>query len=102
MEQVKKNISNHLKEYRRKNHLTQEQFAERLEISVEFYGEIERQKKLPGTSLIIKIYREMGFDYIPLCESPKEFTGLTEVINSTLTSPEILKVYLQIAKSLKE
>ena len=101
MELVKKNISFHLREYRRKNHLTQEKFAEKLGISVEFYGEIERQKKLPGTALIIKIYREMGFDYIPLCETPKECTGLTEILNATLDSPELLKLYIQIVKSLK-
>ena len=102
MEQVKKNISTHLKEYRRKNRFTQEQFAEKLGISVEFYGEIERQKKLPGTSLIIKIYREMGFDCIPLCESPNDCAGLNEILNSALSTPEVLKVYLQIAKCLKK
>ena len=48
-------IGDRIKEVRKKNGLTQEQLAERLDVSVEFVGQIERGLKLPSMQVFIKI-----------------------------------------------
>ena len=48
-------IGDRIKEARKKQGLTQEQLAERLDVSVEFVGQIERGLKLPSMNVFIKL-----------------------------------------------
>ncbi len=102
MEQFKKIISKNLKDYRKKNKITQEDFAEKLEISVEFYGEIEREKKVPSTRLVVKMYHHMGYDYIPLSTDFPSSTNINELFNIVSESPEITDLLLNVARTLKK
>lgn len=100
MEQLKKSISKNLKEYRKNNGITQEAFAEELGISVEFYGEIERQKKVPSTNLIVRMYHVMGYNYIPLSTDFLCNNSINELFNTISDFPEVTELLLQIAKTL--
>lgn len=101
MDTVKRNISSNLKEYRERNNLTQEELAERIGISVTFYSEIERGKKLPSSKLIVKIYREMELDYIPLSNNTYS-SELKELFSLVSHNPHAVKILLKIAKNLKK
>ena len=62
----KLNMGDRIKEVRKRCGLTQEQLAERLDISVEFVGQIERGLKLPSMQVFIKIIEALNVsaDYI--------------------------------------
>lgn len=55
-----------IKEARKNCRLTQEQLAERLDVSVEFVGQIERGLKLPSMQVFIKLIEVLNVsaDYI--------------------------------------
>ena len=59
-------MGDRIKEARKKKKLTQEQLAERLEISVEFIGQIERGLKLPSMQVFIKLIEVLNVsaDYL--------------------------------------
>ena len=59
-------LGDRIKEARKKQRLTQEQLAERLDISVEFIGQIERGLKLPSMQVFIKIIEALNVsaDYL--------------------------------------
>ena len=59
-------MGDRIKEARKKNGLTQEQLAERLDVSVEFVGQIERGLKLPSMQVFIKIVEvlKVSADYL--------------------------------------
>lgn len=59
-------IGDRIKEARKKQKLTQEQLAERLDISVEFIGQIERGLKLPSMQVFIKLIETLNVsaDYL--------------------------------------
>jgi len=59
-------MGDRIKEVRKRCGLTQEQLAERLDISVEFVGQIERGLKVPSMQVFIKIIEALNVsaDYI--------------------------------------
>lgn len=59
-------MGDRIKEVRKKQGLTQEQLAERLDISVEFIGQIERGIKLPSMHVFIKLVETLNVsaDYL--------------------------------------
>ena len=59
-------MGDRVKEARKKAGLTQEKLAERLDISVEFVGQIERGQKLPGMQVFIKLIEVLNVsaDYL--------------------------------------
>ena len=59
-------MGDRIKEARKKAGLTQEKLAERLDISVEFVGQIERGQKLPGMQVFIKLIEVLNVsaDYL--------------------------------------
>ncbi|MBQ9806868.1 MAG: helix-turn-helix transcriptional regulator [Clostridia bacterium] len=59
-------MGDRIKEVRKKQKLTQEQLAERLDISVEFIGQIERGLKLPSMQVFIKLIETLNVsaDYL--------------------------------------
>lgn len=59
-------MGDRIKEARRKQQLTQEQLAERLDISVEFVSQIERGLKLPSMQVFIKLIEALNVsaDYL--------------------------------------
>ena len=59
-------MGDRIKEVRRKQKLTQEQLAERLGVSVEFVGQIERGIKLPSMQVFIKLVEALNVsaDYL--------------------------------------
>lgn len=103
MDSLKKNLSFHLKEYRKHNNLSQEKAAEYFGISTVFYGEIERAKKLPSTRLLLRMCRQIGYN---------ELNPDINDINPTLSDntitliclikkhPELSDTLLPIAQSL--
>lgn len=62
----KHTLGDRIRETRKKRGLTQEQLAERLEISVEFIGQIERGLKLPSMQVFIKLIEVLNVsaDYL--------------------------------------
>ena len=59
-------IGDRIKEIRKKRGLTQEQLAEKLDISVQFVGQIERGLKLPSMPVFIKLVEilNVSSDYL--------------------------------------
>lgn len=59
-------MGDRIKETRKKQKLTQEQLAERLGISVEFVGQIERGIKLPSMQVFVKLIETLNVsaDYL--------------------------------------
>ena len=59
-------MGDRIKEARKNQRLTQEQLAERLDISVEFVGQIERGLKLPSMQVFIKLAETLNVsaDYL--------------------------------------
>ena len=59
-------MGNRIKEIRKRNGLTQEQLAERLDLSVEFVGQIERGLKLPSMQVFIRLVEVLNVsaDYL--------------------------------------
>ena len=59
-------IGNRLKDVRKNKGFTQEQLAEKADISVTFLGEIERNKKLPGLDTFARliIALDTSADYV--------------------------------------
>ena len=59
-------MGDRIRETRKKQVLTQEQLAERLDVSVEFVGQIERGLKLPSMNVFIKLIEVLNVsaDYL--------------------------------------
>lgn len=59
-------MGDRIREVRKRSGLTQEQLAERLDISVEFVGQIERGLKLPSMQVFIKLIEVLNVsaDYL--------------------------------------
>lgn len=59
-------MGDRIKEARKKKGFTQEQLAERLDVSVEFVGQIERGLKLPSMNVFIKLIEALNVsaDYL--------------------------------------
>ena len=59
-------MGDRIKEARKKKGFTQEQLAERLDVSVEFIGQIERGLKLPSMNVFIKLIEALNVsaDYL--------------------------------------
>ena len=59
-------IGNRIKEARKNKGLTQEQLAEKADMSVTFLGEVERNEKLPGLHIFTRIVTALdtSADYI--------------------------------------
>ena len=59
-------MGDRIREVRKKQGLTQDQLAERLDVSVEFVGQIERAQKLPSMQVFIKLIEVLNVsaDYL--------------------------------------
>ena len=59
-------MGDRIKEIRKKNGLTQEQLAEKLDISVEYVSQIERGMKIPSMQIFIKLVEvlDISADYL--------------------------------------
>lgn len=62
MSDVLHDIGEHLKKYRKENKLTQNDIAKKLEMSLNFYGDIERGKCRLSIEKIILVYERLGID----------------------------------------
>ena len=62
----KHTMGDRIKEARKKNHLTQEQLAERVDVSLEYISQIERGLKMPSMQLFIKLIEvlDASADYL--------------------------------------
>lgn len=63
MNQTKTTLSYRLKSFRVENGLSQEEAAERFNISLQYYGRIERGKAVPGKKTLLSIYNNLGCTY---------------------------------------
>lgn len=103
MDSLKKNLSLHLKKYRKHNRLSQEKAAEHFGISTVFYGEIERAKKLPSTQLLLRMCKETGYDEFYLAATDIESTisdSAITLIHLIKSHPELSDTLLPIAQNL--
>jgi transcriptional regulator with XRE-family HTH domain len=102
----KKSLGNMLKKARLNKGYTQEVLAEKSNIGLMYYGEIERGVKMPSTKTLIKIVEalEVSLDYILQNEvsSGKEyvFDELTRKLENLTpqqrkTASDILDAYIQ-------
>lgn len=59
-------MGDRIKETRRMRHLTQEQLAEKLDISVEYVSQLERGIKMPSMQMFIKLVEvlDVSADYL--------------------------------------
>jgi transcriptional regulator with XRE-family HTH domain len=59
-------MGDRIKEARKEQRLTQDQLAERLDVSVEFIGQIERGLKLPSMQVFVKLIEALhvSADYL--------------------------------------
>ena len=62
MNNVLQDIGERLKKYRKDNKLTQSEIAKELEMSLNFYGDIERGKCRLSIEKIILVYERLGID----------------------------------------
>ena len=62
----KQNMGDRIREARKKLNLTQEQLAEKLDVTVAYISEIERNLKLPSMPLFIKLVEalDVSSDYL--------------------------------------
>lgn len=103
MDSLKKNLSYHLKEYRKQNNLSQEEAAENFGISTVFYGEIERAQKLPSTRLLLRLCEEIGYDELNLAVSDMSIStsdNASALIKLIKDHPELSDTLLPIAQNL--
>ena len=66
MKMEKISVGNRIREVRKARGLTQEQLAEKANMSVGFLGEVEREEKLPGLEIFVSIAiaLDVSTDYI--------------------------------------
>ena len=59
-------MGDRIKETRKKHHLTQEQLAEKIDVSLEYISQIERGLKMPSMPLFIKLVEtlDVSADYL--------------------------------------
>lgn len=104
MNSLQQNISYQLKKFRRINGLSQEKAAECLGISTLFLGELERGKKLPSTTMLVRIYNQIGCTEISLNEDFTEEEKLSDnalkLIELIKANPELSDILLSIAENL--
>ena len=65
-------IGNRIKEERKKANLTQEEFAEKINIGYKFLGNIERGEGIPSLDTLIKIVEVLDISYDSLLSNKKE------------------------------
>lgn len=101
MKEFKKNLSKNLKKHRQDNNLSQEIAAESMGISPVFLSQLERCIANPSCKTLITIYRQMGYDYIPInpTSDEKAYRELLTLINQ---NPEICESLLAVAKNLTQ
>ena len=84
MSDYKKGMSLRIKEERKRLHLTQEEIAEKLDISVKHFSEVERG--LTGLSIenLIKLSRIFGvsIDYLVKGETDSEWYGVVSAVQN--------------------
>ena len=99
MKEFKKNFSENLKNYRQENDFSQEIAAENMGISTVFLSELECCKKLPSCAMLVRLYRHMGYDYIPLTPDSED-GAYRELLTIISKNPEISDALLAVAKNL--
>ena len=99
MIEFQKNFSKNLKKYRSDNSLSQEIAAESLGISPVFLSELECCKKTPSCETLVRLYRQMGYDYIPL-NTDSDNDNQEQLISIIKKHPEIAETLLDVAKNL--
>ena len=96
----KKFIGCKLKEYRKKNKLTQEEIAEKIGISDKHYGKLERGIFLPGADTFLKLIDILN---IPVCEFGIIGYNEESVLKEFLSfSADELKMCLDIIKLVNQ
>lgn len=71
MDNLLKDIGNRLREIRQENHFTQEQFAEQLGLSMNFYGQIERGHSSISLEKLKLLYDKFDIDLLYLITGDK-------------------------------
>lgn len=87
-------ITDGIKRLRANSHLTQEQFAERIGMSVQGYRNIEYNKYLPTGDTIDKICNEFNVSPVELLlpQSQDNVSSIKKIINHKLDACELEKL----------
>jgi transcriptional regulator with XRE-family HTH domain len=62
MAKIREILAENIKEYRRKRGITQSELAERSNISTNFMGMIEQERKFPAPEVLDRIAEALGID----------------------------------------
>ena len=90
----KETINNGIKQLRLKHKLTQEQFAEKINLSIQGYRNIEHNKYQPTSDTIDKICNVFNIEPIELLlpDTPQEISKIIEIINYKLSNCDMEKL----------
>ncbi len=90
----KEAINNGIKRLRLKHKLTQEQFAEKINLSIQGYRNIEHNKYQPTSDTIDKICNVFNIEPIELLlpDTPQEISKIIEIINYKLSNCDMEKL----------
>ncbi|MGN0031854.1 MAG: helix-turn-helix domain-containing protein [Candidatus Gastranaerophilaceae bacterium] len=98
-------IGKKIKEYRKKNKLSQAELAEMVSLSDKHIGRIEAGKYLPNFLNFLKILEVLQIDFLEFGLNPIKTSNSTkkELLNIIYSSSDKeVNLYLKIIKTLKE
>lgn len=109
MEDILKRLGARIREERKKARLTQERFAERVGLSVDYIGYIERGKRAPYLRTLERIAKALGVEVYELflferrSQKPKAEDAIKELILSVRNrAPEDIRLVASILRQIFE
>lgn len=88
-------LGNKIKEIRKKNKLTQKEFAKRIDVSEISIRKYEANQRNPSLKILAKISKEFNIDLSKLNPNNEYNDVLKEYIEDTLNSEDLLKEFLK-------
>lgn len=96
-------FTENLKFYRKESGFSQQQFAEKCEISTNYLSEIERSQKFPSVEMIERIASELNIPAHFLFMNEKSLSGIdTEILKKKRDMEFSEKLLSEVSKTLKE
>lgn len=104
MNLIREKIGIMIREKRNSQHLTQEELAEKVNLSTEMIGQIERGETMPSVENLDAIIQELGIDPRSLFgDSPLSSTELAELyMIVSRMNPNQQHLLLKIARAIRE
>lgn len=104
MNLIREKISIMIREKRNSQHLTQEELAEKVNLSTGMIGQIERGETMPSIESLNAIIKELGIDPRSLLgDTPPSNAELAELyMIASRMNPEQQHLLLKIARAIRE